>query len=192
VDVVVEVGGAELDVGVPAVPDELGADDLAGSVRMREGSVQHEGGAGNRADGSSLEGPVLIHADADEGTGLEALRAGECEAVGALRGGGDDALTLDGIGADSLLVVEAGVDAVACLDVELHEVDVQVGLGEAAVEGIVLELAAEQHVDAVLRRIGPDRQWSPQGVTSRGEDGILLAAQYVDLPLRVHQVAPAI
>src|SRR6266480_4848070 len=57
---------------------------------------------------------------------------------------------------------------------------------------VVAEPVKKQQVDAVLRRIGPDRQRSPQGVTTGGADRILLAAEHVDLPLRVHQVAPVI
>ena len=57
-----------------------------------------------------------------------------------------------------LLVVEAGVDAVARLHVELHEVDVHADLAERVVGVVAERRCVRGHVDAVLAGVGPDGQ----------------------------------
>src|SRR5262249_54995591 len=113
IDVVVEVRSAELDVGVPAVADELGADDFSGPVRVAQRLVEAQRIAVNRCDPPDLERLVLLHAHADDDARLEALRTGEPHSGGADERIGDEGLAFRTERADRLLVVEARVDAVA-------------------------------------------------------------------------------
>ena len=69
--VVMEVGGAELDVRVPAVTHELGAYHLTGVVSVLEGLLEHQLVAFNGLYAAHLERVRLIHAHPDEDAGLE-------------------------------------------------------------------------------------------------------------------------
>lgn len=68
VDVIVEVGRAELGVRVPAVADELAADDLTWFVGRPQGLGEPHGVAVDRGDLRDLETLVQVHPHADERT----------------------------------------------------------------------------------------------------------------------------
>jgi hypothetical protein len=92
-------------------------------------------------------------------------------------GGGREPLPGEGKRTHRLLVVEAGVDAIAALDIKLHEVDVNIGLAQEAVVGVVLKLALEEHVYTVLASVGSDDQGHPQAGV--GADGVFLLFRHV-------------
>ena len=107
-----------------------------------------------------LERLVAVHADADDHARLQPRTAAQQHRGRARWGGRRHRGPGDAEGPHCLLVVEAGIDAVAGLHVELHEVDVDAHLAER-VAGVVGELAAKQNVDAVLARVGAEGQGHP-------------------------------
>ena len=178
VDVVVEEGSSELGVRIPAVADELGADDLADLVRVRQRTVEAGDGPVDRGDATRLELLVAVHADTDHCPDLEAIGAGKPELGGARGRGAGEGLALSAERSNRLLVVEAGVDTVAGLDVELDEVDVRAHLAERVV-GVVAQLAPQQYVDTVLAGVGSDGEGHAEPVV--GDHGVLLVAAHEQL-----------
>src|SRR5262249_29293205 len=88
-------------------------------------------------------------------------------------------------GAYGLLVVEARGHAVAALDIELGEVDMDVDLAEEGVLPAVGQRALEQDVDAVLAGIGPEIQGHFAGVVRPGR--LLLVLEDKELPTGVQE-----
>ncbi len=175
---VVEVGGAELNIGIPAIPHELGAHDLAFGVGVGQRLIEDQRISIDSRDPFDLEGLFLIHADAHQLTGLKALGAGELHAGRPGGNAGSHSLTFDGEWPDGLFVVEPGVYAVAGLHVELDKMDVQVGFAEEGVLVGVFQFTLEDDVNAVFSGVGADRQRNLQvGVSA---NGVLLIFQDVD------------
>ena len=83
-------------------------------------------------------------------------------------------------------VVKPGNNAVAALDIELDEVDVDIRLAEKIVFARVFQLALENNVHAVLSGVCPNRQRGPQAIV--GPNGVLLLFEDVQLAYRVDDV----
>ena len=141
VHVVVEVRGAELDVRVPAIADELGAHDLSLAMAEAQRAIQDERVSLDPVNSSDLERAVLLHSDTNEHARLEPCHASEVEPRSAGRGASAESLALRPVGPDGLLVVEARDDPVARLHVELNEMDVHIDLADPANIRRVLDVA---------------------------------------------------
>src|SRR5919108_254760 len=126
VHVVVEVGSAELDVGIVAVAYEFRAYHLAGRVGVAQGLVADQRVVAHPQHSLDLEGPVLVHSHPHQDARLKACRAAHAHPGGARACWGRQGFPLSREGAYGLLVVETSGHAVAALDVELGEVDVDV------------------------------------------------------------------
>lgn len=80
---VVEVGSAELDVGIVAVAYELRAHHLASRVGVAQGLVEDQGVFAHLQDPLDLEGPVLVHPHPHQDAGLKPFRAAHPHPGGA-------------------------------------------------------------------------------------------------------------
>ena len=176
---VVEISRAELNVGVPAIAHKLVADYLPPFVAVTQGFVEHQSVAIYGPDAPHLEGLALVHAHANQGPRLKS--AGVAQLNPAVAGGGvsHKFLSLHREGTHRGLIVEPGVHPVAALNVELDEVDVDIGFAEEVVLPGILQLALEKDVHAVFTGVGPYGQGILQAVV--GPDRVLLLLQHVKL-----------
>ena len=186
VHMVMEIGGAELDVGIPAVSNELRADDLSAGVIELQGGLEVQGVAADLANPLHLEGRVLVHADADQRASLKSVGGGQCYRAVAGRGACRQTFSFHSEGPDGLLVVESRRNAVACLDIELDEVDVDVHLAEPVAVVPVFQLALQRDVGAVLARIAPYGEGDAQVVI--GSNPLLILLQHENLALLVDKI----
>ena len=186
VHVIVEVGRAQLRVGIPAVAHELGAGVLALPVVPRQGVVDDELVAVDGDDARRFERSRFVEADADHGARLVPVGGRQTDGGGACGRIGSERVAHLRERSHGGLVVVAGDHAVASLHVELHEVHVQVDLAEVVVVDGVGELGHEQHVDAVLGCVGPDGERDPEVVV--GLHGRLLLVEHEQLAVGVDQV----
>src|SRR5262245_53566658 len=79
VDVVVEVGSAELHVRIPAVTHKLGAHYLVRSMREAKRPVERDAVAADRSDACCLERSILVHSDAYDSPRLESRCVAGCD-----------------------------------------------------------------------------------------------------------------
>ena len=80
---VVEVGSAELDVGIVAIAYELRAHHLAGRVGVAQGLVEDQGIFAYFQHPLDLESPVLVHPHPHQDAGLEPLPSAHAHPGGA-------------------------------------------------------------------------------------------------------------
>ena len=191
VHMVVPEDVVEGGVGIPAVLDELGAGELTGRVVLLE-PLDEGHGLGDRvdrkdlldvdrleplADGEPRSGRLAVGVGADE---LRYVRQAQ-DGV-AMAGVGEQCRVAHLVGADRVLVGEAGAHAVRALHVELHVVDVHAGLGEVVEGRGVRDLVGQGDGDAVTL-IGADRQ--RVGLRRIGVGGGLVVCQHEDLAVRI-------
>ena len=162
VDMVVEVRRTNLRVGVPAVADELGADDRADGMCPVEGTVEHDRvGTLDRGDTTDLERAGLLQSHADERPDAEPAGVPDQDTQRAPLDGDRRPLPLDRERAHRLFEIEPGVHSVARLDVELHEVNVRADLAERVIE-VVGDGVGQGDIDAVFPGVGADCQRTTQ------------------------------
>src|SRR5436309_2158028 len=77
---IVKIGCAELDIGIPAVAHELGTDDFLSGVAVTQRLAKEKKIPSDLFDLFDLEALILIHAHADDCPRMEALGAAHFDA----------------------------------------------------------------------------------------------------------------
>ena len=153
---IVKIGCAELNIGIPAVAHELRTDDFLSGVAVTQRLAKEEKIPSDLFDLFDLEALILIHAHADDCPGMEALGAAHFDARCAGWGVGFERLPFYFERADRLFIVKAGADAIASLNIKLSEVNMDVRFTEEAILAGVLELALEDDVHAIFAGVGTE------------------------------------
>src|SRR4051794_37934402 len=107
-----EIGGAELHVGIPAIAHEFSADDFLSGVGVSKRFGEKDEIALDLLDVFNLEGFLFIHAHADECAGMKTLAASYFNARRSRRRVFLERFSFYFEWTDRLLVVEAGAYAV--------------------------------------------------------------------------------